>query len=311
MQKVCRRCNVTKPTTEFIKSNTGKNGVGSWCKPCFNVYNRRYIAESRKRLLAEGGDRTCTHCGEAKPLTEFRGMNRRCQSCDRLNSKQYYRDNADRLRREAREKRAGWSDEKRAEVYKDLRERNREHYYRNVEENRSKKLDSYYRRKAAGTIDWKRREEYNREWTNRNIEDVKKKRVAYGKKHRDQIQANNKAWRERNPDKVRAHARTCARRRHQRLVGKITAKQLLAIWEFYSDVCQLCHQPANGETLAIDHIIPISRGGLHVWQNVWPTHGRCNSRKKNNIVPTIYPPHILYFRQKWGTYKITPIRKVS
>jgi 5-methylcytosine-specific restriction endonuclease McrA len=281
MQKSCRRCNVTKPTTEFIKSNTGKNGVGSWCKPCFNVYNRRYIAESRKRLIAEGGDRTCTHCGEAKPLTEFRGINRRCQSCGRLNSRQYYRDNADRLRREAREKRAGWSDEKRAEVHKDGRERNREHYYRNIKENRSKKLESYYRRKAAGTVNWERRGEYNREWSRRN------------------------------PDKAKAFAKVGARRRHQRLIGKITAKQLLAIWEFYGDVCQLCHESAGGETLAMDHIIPISRGGLHVWQNIWPAHTRCNARKKDKISPMDYPPHILHFRQKWGTYKITPIRKAS
>lgn len=35
---------------------------------------------------------------------------------------------------------------------------------------------------------------------------------------------------------------------------------------------------------SIDHVIPISKGGTHTWDNVRLAHHHCNSIKKDSIV---------------------------
>lgn len=44
--------------------------------------------------------------------------------------------------------------------------------------------------------------------------------------------------------------------------------------------CQYCGAPAEN----VDHVIPRSRGGQHVWENVVAACRRCNSRKENRLV---------------------------
>jgi 5-methylcytosine-specific restriction endonuclease McrA len=41
--------------------------------------------------------------------------------------------------------------------------------------------------------------------------------------------------------------------------------------------CQYCGSAAEN----VDHVVPKSRGGLHVWENVVASCRRCNSRKEN------------------------------
>jgi 5-methylcytosine-specific restriction endonuclease McrA len=43
--------------------------------------------------------------------------------------------------------------------------------------------------------------------------------------------------------------------------------------------CQYCGSPAEN----VDHVIPRSRGGEHVWENVVAACRRCNSRKENRL----------------------------
>src|SRR3712207_5583978 len=45
--------------------------------------------------------------------------------------------------------------------------------------------------------------------------------------------------------------------------------------------CQYCGAPAEN----IDHVIPRSRGGQHVWENVVAACRPCNSRKEDRSVP--------------------------
>ena len=64
------------------------------------------------------------------------------------------------------------------------------------------------------------------------------------------------------------------------------------------DICQLCglqvdwtdYEKINGYKIcgnmypSIDHIKPISKGGLHSWNNIQLAHRRCNSSKCNYFV---------------------------
>jgi len=44
--------------------------------------------------------------------------------------------------------------------------------------------------------------------------------------------------------------------------------------------CQYCGRAAEN----VDHVIPRSKGGEHVWENVVAACRRCNSRKENRLV---------------------------
>ena len=44
--------------------------------------------------------------------------------------------------------------------------------------------------------------------------------------------------------------------------------------------CQYCGAPAEN----LDHVIPRSRGGEHVWENVVASCRRCNAKKENRLL---------------------------
>lgn len=46
-------------------------------------------------------------------------------------------------------------------------------------------------------------------------------------------------------------------------------------------VCALCGEHVDRADASIDHIIPLSDGGPHVWQNVQLAHKKCNVARGN------------------------------
>lgn len=61
-----------------------------------------------------------------------------------------------------------------------------------------------------------------------------------------------------------------------------------AVFERDAWVCQLCGGAIDRElrhphrmSASVDHVVPLSRGGLHAWANVQAAHYSCNSRKNN------------------------------
>lgn len=96
---------------------------------------------------------------------------------------------------------------------------------------------------------------------------------------------------------LKEYKHTCNRRR---LDGKIIDSDitLMKLSARDNGVCQLCGQPVdwsdyiidkNGAFIvgknypSVDHIYPISRGGLHAWDNVQLAHFSCNSVKSDSI----------------------------
>lgn len=72
---------------------------------------------------------------------------------------------------------------------------------------------------------------------------------------------------------------------------------LEALYRRDSGVCYLCGgkcdwNDKNGNIVggmypSIDHIIPVSRGGFHAWDNVRLAHFECNTKKSNDIIPNV------------------------
>jgi len=101
----------------------------------------------------------------------------------------------------------------------------------------------------------------------------------------DKIRKENRAFRERNPFSVA----TCVANNRARKLGvlsTLTAKDWKQIVEQNDFCCHVCGDKVSLEIgsplrLSLDHILPLSRGGLNVKENVLPAHRRCNQSRND------------------------------
>lgn len=62
------------------------------------------------------------------------------------------------------------------------------------------------------------------------------------------------------------------------------------VYARYQGLCGICGHPVGEDVFTIDHIVPYSKGGAHVFGNLQPAHQRCNSAKGDRLVePAIRP----------------------
>jgi 5-methylcytosine-specific restriction endonuclease McrA len=73
------------------------------------------------------------------------------------------------------------------------------------------------------------------------------------------------------------------RRREYRRGDKIDRYE---VFEHHGWICNICGckidkslKFPNKRAATLDHLIPLSRGGRHVWENVAPAHADCNEGK--------------------------------
>lgn len=118
----------------------------------------------------------------------------------------------------------------------------------------------------------------------------------------EKFRSLSKIWRINNPDKAfetnkkQNDIRNRKRRAHKASVisEAYTDKEVL---EKYGSICHICGigidlsiprkgKRANwGESLHIDHVIPLSKGGPDTLDNVRPSHAFCNISKGSKMMP--------------------------
>ena len=59
----------------------------------------------------------------------------------------------------------------------------------------------------------------------------------------------------------------------------------MAIFHAHNGLCVRCKLPVPEEDFELDHVEPLSRGGLHTAGNLAPIHPKCNQRKGNRGGP--------------------------
>ena len=97
---------------------------------------------------------------------------------------------------------------------------------------------------------------------------------AYREANREKIRIYDKAWREANPEK-RCATRARRNARKNGAAGQATAEQRAARQDYYGGRCYICGAPAE----AMDHVIPLARGGSNWPANLRPICRSCNSMK--------------------------------
>jgi 5-methylcytosine-specific restriction endonuclease McrA len=65
----------------------------------------------------------------------------------------------------------------------------------------------------------------------------------------------------------------------------------LCVYSLFGWVCGICNEPIDRAVrfpddmcATLDHIVPLSRGGEHVWANVQPAHKVCNEKKAAELI---------------------------
>lgn len=92
-------------------------------------------------------------------------------------------------------------------------------------------------------------------------------------------------------DKRENRLRDLNRRHKLRENGKVDYSiTLKKLFERDKGICHICGKKVNvcvdandNEYGSIDHVLPVSKGGTHTWDNVKLAHRICNSLKKDNI----------------------------
>lgn len=209
-------------------------------------------------------ERTCNVCGNIYPLTsEYwhkdkkakHGLAYRCKSCakavmhqwevthrERVNGRslEYARKNPEKVRETKRKSALKHRDKKNA--------KSREFKAANRDRMRAASKDYYRRNKDKVAAKEKRRRQANPDYE----------------------RERQRKWREANPDKVQA---TVQRRRAKRkqLPVAFTAHDWQNALHYFNHACAYCGQKPNFWTLlAMDHFIPLDRGGATVAGNIVP-----------------------------------------
>lgn len=204
----------------------------------------------------------CKKCEERKPIDEFatrnKGKYRRksCRACVLAQSKEWRKNNRDAYL-EAR--RANWQKNK-----------DSLNAARRTPEKRERSNELRRKKRAA------------------DPEPERQRARAYRAKNRDKARAWHRRWYEKhganwypeyrrlNPERVRDmnHRRRAATK-------DPCGETLDRIAAILSLPCAYC---GSDENIEVDHIVPLSRGGEHVPENLAPACQRCNRSKHNKLL---------------------------
>jgi 5-methylcytosine-specific restriction endonuclease McrA len=103
---------------------------------------------------------------------------------------------------------------------------------------------------------------------------------GYHARHRDQSNERARRWREVNPEAARNHQ--ILRVERLKAAGHYTRMEWADKVTEYHNRCHWCKKLIHGKP-AVDHVIPISRGGLNTIENVVPSCAPCNQSKHNAL----------------------------
>lgn len=226
-------------------------------------------------------ERECKTCKLVKSLEEFNkgnakyGRKSECKVCQGKRASEYKR---------------------RPEVIKRGNEWQRNKYNSLTEEERKE----IYRNKKS----------YFKEWCDSNRDKLKATRRAYYERTREAAIRRAIKWNENNPDKARSFRKVSSSKRRFRLKGgpKLTAHDI-KILEAYNHstfknekhlTCEYCRTIISG-VYHLEHIHPVSKGGLNVLSNLAISCKECNcgvGGKHSKTLEEFRPDLIDYFKER-------------
>jgi 5-methylcytosine-specific restriction endonuclease McrA len=153
------------------------------------------------------------------------------------------------------------------------------------------------RRWAAQEHIVQRRRLQDIEYYNKNKARIKENKKRYAKKNKEKISEYNKwyyatykgyhrrrvqLWRQSERGKECIKNMNTLRRCIYKYNQGISRKEWELVCNYYENKCYYCGR--SDVKLTMDHIIPLSKGGVHTPYNIVPSCQSCNSKKKDSIL---------------------------
>lgn len=201
--------------------------------------------------------KTCPNCNRRKLIILF-GVNRRtgdgrnvyCKLCVRKLSSESYQRTIKKAR--ARRKKYYWDNQKRMKRYHAM------WYLRNKSKRKKQVMD--YR-----NINSERVKKYQRRWTKENPLLCRARERRYRKSH---------------PEVGKQH---CHKRKAMMRDARVERVDYRNIIIRDKSICHICAKKIPKPKMSFDHIVPLSKGGAHSYNNIACAHLRCNLEKGSRI----------------------------
>lgn len=130
--------------------------------------------------------------------------------------------------------------------------------------------------------------EYHKEWYARNRERIQEKSREYARSHPEYNRSKTAKWVKDNPERAKeGWKKSKERRREREKTAKVkTRVDRKGVWEKQNGKCGICGElidmavkHPDPKSRSIDHIVALSKGGLHTEENIQFTHFQCNLYK--------------------------------
>jgi 5-methylcytosine-specific restriction endonuclease McrA len=229
-------------------------------------------------FVNEEPGKICTYCKNWRPLALFYklansrdGYRPDCRPCISKRQKQRYEQKREQISAQQKE----YYQRNREKIINRVGRYQREHL-----QDRRKYIHKYQRDNARRLLDYRRKRWFD------NLEESRRKERDYrrnNEKSRAYVRAYERQWRRKNRDKVRAawHRR---RARHRSAGKSFTAKEWIALKEYYNHTCLACGRKEPEIKLTPDHVIPLGPPGTGEISNIQPLCISCNSAKGAQMV---------------------------
>lgn len=243
--KICTKCGVEKPVSEYHKHSIQKSGLSPSCKACKKINSDAYRAANPEKLKA-----ATAAWAAANPER-------------RRKNKQAWRAlNRDKVNAETAAYRAANPEKVKAAQlarYRDNPER---------EKARSAAYKAANREKIQA---------YAVAFREANPERVLATSARWRDANRDRVREISADWRKRNPDAVRVSTQN--RRALVQKDGGVLSKGLAKrLFEMQKGKCPCCKQPL-GKSYHLDHKMPLALGGTNTDDNMQLLRATCNLNK--------------------------------
>jgi 5-methylcytosine-specific restriction endonuclease McrA len=269
--KVCSRCKQGRPSSAFGENPRAEDGRDKTCQGCliqcrrYSVMNTetvalRKLARRTAPAASPDGSKVCRCCCVVRPLSTFGENKRRADGYNKTCRRCLVRERARQIASPV------------------------VHAWRKT-----------YRQTGLEAA-------IRRAWLSRRPGYSAAGNKRYKAKHPVRAAAlamvRRKKWEAKYPERAKANRmRRGARLREAVKVGDVTGRQWSAILLFYGHACARCRVAASVRPLSVDHFIPLSKGGTHSADNVWPLCLPCNQRKSNRLPNETHPPHVAILRE--------------
>jgi len=220
----------------------------------------------------------CRICQLTKPLDDFHrhssskdGHRSECKPCHCEEVRRYAREN----RAKVNASRKRWVQANRERYLAWYREYQRRRYWTSPEEFRKKCREWRKTHPEAAQAS-------HRRWVEKNRPRRREIDRRFYERHKEERKEHVRQWQNANRDKVKGY------RYERRARMRGTPSEKVDPAEIYvrdKGICHICRRKVSRKTFTLDHLIPLSRGGLHAASNVAIAHHRCNCLRSDGRLP--------------------------